>query len=77
MKIKWVGRYDPGLRALRLGRAMWQRGTVGDGNGYSVKLSIALQPAVLRWRRDAGREWCLTLAGVRIHYQRAYGGIFA
>ena len=39
MKFKSVLRYDPTLRAIRLGRLMWTRGTVGDGKGYSVKLS--------------------------------------
>lgn len=75
MRLKWIGRYDPGLRALRLGRALWERGTVGDGNGYSAKLSLALHTKLFRWRHWDGREWCLTLAGVRVHYQRAYGGI--
>lgn len=74
LRARWIGRYDPGLRALRLGRVLWERGTVGDGEGYSAKLSLALQPRLLRWRRDPGREWWLTLAGVRVHYKRSYGG---
>ena len=75
LRARWIGRYDASLRALRLGRVMWERGTVGDGDGYSSKLSLALHPRLLRWQRDPGRGWCLTLAGVRVHYQRAYGGI--
>lgn len=75
MKVKWVGRWDPCSRLLRLARLMWTRGTVGDGRGYSAKLTLALRPALFAVRR----EWqsvAVTLLGVQVHYQRAYGGIF-
>lgn len=76
LKAKWVGRYDPSNRLLRVGRIMWQRGTVGDGQGYSAKLSIGLRPTLFRWHRETN-GWLLTAAGVRVHLVRAYGGIFA
>jgi len=75
MRTKWVGRYDPRARMLRVCRVMWERGTVGDGKGYSAKLSLALRPVIFGWKRTSYPEWMLTVAGIRIHYQRAYGGI--
>lgn len=75
MRFKWVGRYDPGARMLRLARVMWERGTVGDGKGYSTKVSVALRPALFAWNRTGYPEWMLTVMGVRLHVQRSYGGI--
>lgn len=74
-RTRWkrVMRYDPGNRLLRIGRVMWERGTVGDGQGYSVKLSLGLRPTLFRWLRE-GDGWLLTVAGVRLHYRRSYGG---
>lgn len=77
MRAKWIGRYDSGARMLRLGRLAWERGTVGDGNGYSAKLSFGLRIAMLQWRFDGHRGWMINVAGLRIHYQRSYGGIYA
>lgn len=74
MKFKWVGRLDTRARMLRLFRVMWTRGTVGDGAGYSAKLSLALRLALFGVRR----EWqavFVTLLGVRVHFERAYGGV--
>jgi hypothetical protein len=67
-------RYDRRNRLLRLARVVWQRGIAGDGTGYSSKLSLALRPAAFAWRREWD-GWLLTVAGVRLHYQRSYGGI--
>lgn len=75
VRFKWVIRYDPGNRLLRIGRVMWERGTVGDGQGYSVKLSLGLRPTLFRWRRE-GDGWLLTVLGVRPHLRRSYGGRF-
>jgi hypothetical protein len=75
MKIKWVGRLDAQARLLRLFRVMWTRGAVGDGQGYSAKLSVALRPAFFSIRR----EWesvAVTVLGLRVHFQRSFGGIF-
>lgn len=58
---------------VRLFRLMWTRGTVGDGKGYSCKLSFAVRPTLFRFRREYG-GWLLTLLGVRVHYERDYGG---
>lgn len=78
LRCKRVLRFDEIQRHFRLFRVMWERGEVGFGSGgYSVKLSVALHPRLLAWRRDGGPSWCLILLGVRVHYARSYGGIFA
>jgi hypothetical protein len=74
VKFKWVGRLDKESRILRLCRLMWTRGMVGDGNGYSVKLSLALRPAFFCFHRE-WQQFFLTVLGVRVHFQRSYGGI--
>jgi hypothetical protein len=62
-------------------RWTWKRGVVGDGAGYSVKLSIGVWPVLGRWSRT--RVWGqiteldATILGLRFHYQRSYGGIHA
>lgn len=77
MKFKKVLRYDRRARLLRVFRVMWRRGTIGDGKGYSAKLSLALQPKLFDFYRYSGScdDVFLCLAGLRWHYQRAYGGI--
>lgn len=72
MKFQPVFRKDG--RLIRLFRVMWIRGHVGDGVGYSVKLSIGLYPRLLKFERG-WEEWRLWIAGLRIHAQRSYGGI--
>lgn len=73
-------------RRLCLTRLRWERGTVGDGEGYSVKLSLSLgwkwqdlwvglfiKPEYTGWIAYLCLLPCLP---IRIHYQRSYGGIF-
>jgi hypothetical protein len=77
MKFKLVMRLDRRNRIYRLFRVMWIRGRVGDGKGYSVKFSVALEPRIVSVRRNA-IHWpdvIVTILGVRIHYQRSYGGL--
>ena len=74
MKVKSVLRSDEWK--FRIGRLMWTRGTVGDGNGYSCSLSLALFPRLLAWYKSRD-EWCLIVAGIRWHFQRSWGGLFA
>lgn len=76
MKLKRVFRYDPTARLYRLFRATWIRGTVGDGKGYSCKFSAALRLRLFQFHRELD-GWLLTLLGVRIHFERSYGGIHA
>jgi hypothetical protein len=76
MKLQKVMRYDPAAKLFRVARLIWNRGNVGDGQGYSNKLSVALTPRIFRFKRESF-GWIATLAGIRIHYCRSYGGIFA
>lgn len=76
MKIKAFVRYDDDMRMVRLGRIVWQRGAVGDGNGYSAKVSLALWPKLFRLERGF-HEVSVTVLGVRLHFAKSYGGVFA
>lgn len=75
MKLRFVGRWDSALRILRLARLVWSRGKVGDGNGYSAQLSLALSPRLFKVRCE-WQSWMLTLLGVRVHFQCSFGGYF-
>lgn len=78
IRIKRVMRLDTIQRHFRLFRVMWERGEVGFGNGgYSVKFSVALTAGLFGWHRDSRTDWMLTAFGLRLHYCRSYGGIFA
>lgn len=81
LRFKRVMRLDRPGRCFRLFRAMWERGKVGDGEGYSAKLAVAFEPRLLRWEtsyrvREPRNDWRVTLLGVRLHYARSYGGRF-
>ena len=74
LKVIWIGQTDPMMPIFRLARAVWQRGRVGDGSGYSAKLTVGLRPKMWQWNHGSS-EWAVTLLGVRWHYRRSYGGI--
>lgn len=74
MKLKVVNRWDPSQRKFRLFRLLWTRGRVGDGRGYSAKLSFAVRPMLFR-NLYSFDGWEVTLFGVCAHYCRSYGGI--
>lgn len=75
MRIRWINTYDPRQRLRRLARVTWKRGRVGDGQGYSAKLTLALTPRLFRVTREFG-GWIVTLLGVRVHHSRSFGGVF-
>lgn len=79
LRMKWIFRRDTIQGFWRIVRIMWERGEPGQpGGGYSAKLTLAADPRLFRpWRRDARTDWRLTLAGLRVHYCRSYGGTFA
>lgn len=77
LRIRWVFRHDEIQRHLRLFRVIWERGRVGDGEGYSAKLAVGLTPRLLGFHRDARTDFIVSILGLRIHYSRSYGGIFA
>ena len=72
MKFKPVFRRDG--RLIRLCRLVWTRGKVGDGKGYSCKLSLGLQPTAFHFSREF-KAIFLTILGLRIHFEQSFGGI--
>lgn len=73
-RVKWVGTADRVGRIVRLFRVIGTVGTVGDGKGYSTKFSVGLAPVLFGLDREY-QGWTLFVLGVRLHWQRAYGGI--
>lgn len=72
--LKWVGRWSPDERMLRVARLVWRRGEgPGFGKGFCAKLSLALRPKLIGFSRG-WHEFEFTVFGVRVHYQRSYGG---
>ncbi|GMB80530.1 hypothetical protein NN6n1_13120 [Shinella zoogloeoides] len=78
LRLKRVMRFDEIQKHLRLFRLMWERGTPGiSGGGYSAKLAIGLRPRLFEREREYGKAFLFTILGLRVHYSRSYGGIFA
>jgi hypothetical protein len=78
LRFKSVLRFDEIQKHLRLFRLMWERGTPGvPGGGYSAKLAIGLRPRLFERERECGKAFLITILGLRVHYSRSYGGIFA
>lgn len=79
LRFKRVLRYDNVQGHFRLFRVVWETGIVGDGNGYSNMVSVAVQPTLFHWYRPnkGGADWMLVLFGIRIHRKISYGGRFA
>jgi hypothetical protein len=78
LRFKPVMRFDEIQKHLRLFRLLWERGTPGTpGGGYSAKLAIGLRPRLFEREREYGKAFLITILGLRIHYSRSYGGIFA
>lgn len=77
MKLRWVLRYSPPERLLRIARIVGTVGQVGGG-GYSYKLSLGFALSPIWYRVRFRRElygWILTVFGLRIHWRKSYGGI--
>jgi hypothetical protein len=74
LAARFVLRRDRHACLFRVARAVWQRGVVGDGRGYSSSVSLALRPSLFSWRKE-WNGWILTIVGVRLHYRRDYGGV--
>jgi hypothetical protein len=83
-RVQWKPNLIPPERRLVLTRVYWNRGTPGDGKGYSAKVSLSL---CWSWRRPyvglhVQRErygwiaWLCLLPCVplRVHLLRSYGG---
>ncbi|PZU22220.1 MAG: hypothetical protein DI589_12105 [Shinella sp.] len=78
LRFKRVFRSDEIQKHFRLFRLMWERGKPGvPGGGYSAKLAIGLRPRLFERERESGKAFLFTILGLRVHYSRSYGGIFA
>ena len=75
LRFKRVMRRDGIQGHFRLFRVMWEKGIVGDGNGYSNMISVAVHPKLFAFERHS-YAWMLILLGLRIHRKRSYGGRF-
>ena len=75
MRFKQVMTGSAAERKARLFRVMWERGTVGDGKGYSAKLAASLVLKLAEWQRYSD-GWRATVVGLSLHYRRSYGGRF-
>jgi len=86
MRVQWTPNVIPEEKRICLTRLRWERGTVGDGKGYSVKLSISLcwkwqglwVGLFIKERLHGWYAWICLLPclPIRLSYQRAYGGTF-
>ena len=74
MTVKNVMRYEPSGRIFRLFRLLWTKGKVGDGQGYSAKLSVSLEPKRFECKKEHN-GWTVTICGVRLHKKISYGGV--
>lgn len=78
MTFRFILRRDEIQRIIRIARITWQKGVVGFGaGGYSAKLSIAASARLFAWSHESRTDYEVTLFGIRVHYCRSYGGIFA
>lgn len=71
--FRWIGRWSPQERRLRLFRFVRWTGVVGDGRGHSTMYTLALTPVFFRVER-AYNDLAFTIVGVRFHRQRSFGG---
>ncbi len=87
-RLQWRPNFIGPERRLCLTRVYWNRGTPGDGKGYSTKISVSL---CWRWRLffvgaffppqtslDDTMLWLCLLPclPIRIHLLRSWGGSF-
>jgi len=76
LRARTIFRLDTIQRHYRLWRIVYERGNPGQGKGYSVKVAIGLARAWWRTERQADHDIMVTIAGLRLHYSRSYGGYF-
>ena len=75
MKLKPIMTWSASDRKLRLLRLIWERGTVGDGKGYSAFFSLALMPRLFLIERTLFK-FRVVILGISLHWRRSYGGRF-
>lgn len=74
--VKLFCRWDSSARLLRLGRLVWATGRNPGPGWYSAKLSLALTPRLFGFSTGF-HEWAVTLLGLRVHFQKSFGGWIA
>lgn len=83
LRFKSVMRRDPTTAMFRLLRVMWETTDpwikpTDQRRERFHKLTLALRPALFHAAKDGyGDGWFLTVLGIRVHYQRSYGGRYA
>lgn len=70
MTIRYIGRWDNCDEVLRLVRIVWGKPAL------SRKLTVALRPKFVAMD-DLANGWDVTLLGIRVHWARSRGGMFA
>lgn len=77
MKFRWINRYEPGRRLIRLCSVLWGK-EAGDP-GHRRRLSVSLHPVLFRFHRECGARdygaWSLTILGLRLHYKTRPHGV--
>lgn len=77
MKVKPMMTWSASEKKLRLFRLILERGTVGDGTGYSSCFSVALVRKLFVFKRISSDDVRFVILGLSFHYMRSYGGRFA
>jgi len=77
MKVKPMMTWSASEKKLRLFRLILERGTVGDGTGYSACFSVALVRKMFVFKRISSDDARIVILGLSFHYMRSYGGRFA
>lgn len=73
--MRYIGTWDTLQGFYRLVRVVWVSGVVGDGKGYSAKVTLAVSPKFFSFGRSGKYDIAVTLFGIRFHHNRSYGGI--
>jgi len=73
--VKPVLRFSKRDKLFRIFRVVYNKGNVGDGKGYSAKVSLALMPVLVGFRKELF-GFTLCFLGFRLHHKKAYGGYF-
>jgi hypothetical protein len=74
--LKPVMRWDRGAKILRLFRLYSNPAGIMDGSRYAWKATVALTPRLFRVKRELD-GLIVVVCGLRLHYQRAYGGHYS
>lgn len=77
MRVRPLFIHDPEQHKVRLVRVIWDVGTVGDGRGYSRKMTFALRRKLFAWNTFAREDWRIVILGFEVHSMTSWGGHYA